>query len=154
MNLCYLYPQIHTFANTHTHTKGNTLLHNACGLIDCVNVLKYLVSQDICQPMLLTPWSTEGTELLPVDIAQDLVVLRDSSTISVVNGKQTLGFVLRMLFFMQSNARSNLQAAMKTRKPSRQLIQDKQVRTCGCVWSICVMCDVCCAMYTLSLSYI
>lgn len=59
---------------THTQCQGNTLLHNACGLTDCVDVLKYLISQDICQQMLLVPWLTREQEILPLDVAEELVV--------------------------------------------------------------------------------
>ena len=51
-----------------THNTGWTLLHTACDQVENVNLLKFLLSQAVCQPMLLAKWGER--ELLPLDVAK------------------------------------------------------------------------------------
>ena len=44
------------------------------GSTDNINLVKYLLAQDVCQPMLLAQWTNRGCSLLPLDVARDLKV--------------------------------------------------------------------------------
>lgn len=57
---------------------GWTVLHLAANGTENLNVLKYLLSKDVCQPMLLVKCHTPRIkDALPMDIARALVVPKD-----------------------------------------------------------------------------
>lgn len=55
---------------------GFTLMHSASESAENLNIVKFLLAQEICKPMLLKQWkSPRGSKLLlPMDVAKNLMV--------------------------------------------------------------------------------